>query len=298
MLQKEKIISAGKYLFLAGIALLIIRNNSYPFLIKRSSDILFLLSALCALFVIVRFKDGYQNFLQRKNVLIGLALICFGLTVASLNGYFLDGLTFAKDGLLAVGRFIEVFMILFLVSFFQSFDGNFYKKAALAQLSTLVYLPSFLFLQSDFMKSMYRFELFENWPSNVGYYILVSLTLITVILLEKTKPFKKGFFVFFIIGVFLSAILLWTQTRAAWLGLMASIFLLIFFWAEGNFKKIVAGLALVAIIFYLGFSILQEPIKEGVVAKIFPASDNISTSNDDLKTFAAKEVAGLKYKNK
>ncbi|MBI4085302.1 MAG: O-antigen ligase family protein [Candidatus Liptonbacteria bacterium] len=292
MAIKEKIIVAGKYFFLAGVALLIVRNNSYPFWIKRSSDILFFLSALIALYVILRFKEGYKNFLGNKNVLTGLSLICLGLVLASLGGYFSEGLGFTKEGILTIGRFAEVFAILFLVSFFQTFDGNFYKKAAFAQLSTLVYLPTLILPNADFVIAMYRFKLFENWPSNVGYYLIVSLTCIAVLTLEKIKPLRKTFFAYLAIAVGLSAVLLWTQSRAAWLGLVISLFLLILIWSGGNLKKIISGGFFAFLILLLAFSVLNPLIKTMVSVKIFP--QNVSTPpTENVEVPGLKPVSGI-----
>ncbi len=289
MLFKEKIISVGKYFFLAGVALLIVRNNSYPFFIKRASDILFFVSALIAFFVIVRFRTGYEKFLARKNILIALSLIVLGIVVASLNGYFSEGLVFTKEGLLNIGRFAEVFAILFLVSFFQSFDENFYKKAALAQLSTLVYLPM-LFLQNTKLGiAMYRFQLFENWPSNVGYYLIVSLTCISVFALERTNPFKKSFLVFFATGIGLSAIMLWAQSRASWLGLALSFSMFIFFWAEKNIKKIAFAFLSLILIFAAAFLILTSETKTLILSRISPSFAGMFSQTENTRASAAAQ---------
>jgi len=295
IVPKEKIIVAGKYLFLAGVALLIVRNNSYPFFIKRSSDILFALSAITALYVLFRFRTGYENFIKNKNIIIALLLICSGLIAASLSGYFFDGTSFTKEGILNVGRFSEVFLIIFLVSFFQSFDESFYKKAALAQLSTLAYLPTLFFPHADFIRAMhYRFDLFENWPSNVGYYLIPSFILMAVFLLKKAGSGKKIFALTFAATIGLSAILLWTQTRAAWLGLAAS-FLLFLFLIKPGFKKAAAAAAIAAVIFMAGFSILkfQPRVKDMVVSRVIPASNSPEFFNSDTKELAGKPVSGL-----
>ncbi len=291
---KEKIIVVGKYLFLAGVALLIVRNNSYPFFIKRSSDILFALSAIAALYVIIRFKTGYKDFLSSKKVLIGLSLVSLGLIIASLSGYFFDGTSFTKEGILNIGRFAEVFFIIFLVSFFQSFDGNFYKKAALAQLSTLVYLPTLLFPNADFIIAMYRFNLFENWPSNVGYYLIPSLVLMVVFLFQKTGSDKKSSAFIYTAAVGLSAIILWTQSRASWLGFGVA-FLLFLFLIKPGLKKILATILTATIVFLLGFSVLQlQPqVKNMVITRIFPVADNPEILSNDTKAFAGKPVFGL-----
>lgn len=289
---KEEIILIGRYLFLAGVALLIVRNNSYPFFIKRSSDFLFFLSAIAALYIVFRFKEGYKNFFERKNVLIGLFLICLGLIIASLSGYFYDNLAFTKEGLLNIGRFSEVFIIIFLVSFFQSFDGSFYKKVALAQLSALIYLPTLFFPNADFVIAMYRFNLFENWPSNVGYYLIVSITCIAVLTLKKISPLKKTLFVYYALGIGLSAILLWAQSRAAWLGTVASILLLILFWAEGNYKKITAGVAAAILAFAVSFLFLRSSVQKDVLVRVITQNIDLQSANNHNMP-AQNTTAGL-----
>lgn len=280
MPTKEKIIAAGKYIFLAGVAFLIVRNNSYPFFIKRSSDVLFFLSATLVFYTIFRFKEGYKNFFEHKDIRNALTLIFLGIATASLSGYFLNDLGFTKEGVLNIGRFSEIFIILFLASFFQGLDANFYKKAALAQLSTLIYLPTLLFPNAAFVIAMYRFNLFENWPSNVGYYLIVSITCIAVLAIERIQPFKKTFWIYYALGIGLFAIFLWAQSRASWLGALTSIFLLIIFYAGKNYKKIVASLFLFIFVLTFAFAILRPYVQNAVLARIFSGNIEMPNSTD------------------
>jgi hypothetical protein len=55
--KTDKLIRLGGWLFLGAVALLIVRNNSYAWPVKRASDILFLLSFLSAIIFIFRKKD-------------------------------------------------------------------------------------------------------------------------------------------------------------------------------------------------------------------------------------------------
>lgn len=295
MFSKENFLRGAEFLFLAAVALLIIRNNSYPWPVKRASDILFLLSALIACYFIFRFKEGYKNFFERKNILIALALISLGLIVASLNGYFSDGLTFTKEGMLTVGRFAEVFVILFLISFFQSFDVHFYKKAAFAQLSTLAYLPVpvLVLLSSQSTRNAFltRFQLWENWPSNVGYYLVVSLTLLVVWLLNFSE-FTGRYLIYYAGAVGLFSILIWTESRASWLGLFTGFILLMtfFFLKEKGklflnslgdlLKRSVIILSLIAV----GFLVLPTPVKNGTIQKIYPSINEYIPRQDILNS--------------
>lgn len=270
MLSKEKILRWGEFIFLAGVSFLIIRNNTYPWPVKRASDILLFVSAVIA-FGILSFSKERRLFLGNaavKKVLAGLALIFAGLIIASVSGYFIDGTALDGGGLLEIGRFVETGIIILLIGFFQIKDSQFYKKAALAQLSTLIYLTAFFL--PDLAFSMYRFQLLENWPSNVGYYLIVSLSLLFAFLLKNLERFKKRFFLYCTLVAGLSGILLWTQTRAAWLGIAVSLPLMIFLFFKKDAKKIVSGFSLAVFLPMAGFLMLPAAVKNVVIGRLYP----------------------------
>src|SRR3989344_1350520 len=194
MENKNTILNFGKWTFLLGVALLIVRNNSYPWVIKRSSDILFLVAAILAVFFISRNK-GWREYWQRTSKIVtALALVIAGVFLATAINYGFWGGKIDNEVILSFGRFLEVGVLIGLVGFFQSKDGNFYKKVAVAQLSTLVYLVSlvitkngFIYNQFHFLENfptyVYRFRLFDNFPSSVSYYLIVSLSLLLVLAL-------------------------------------------------------------------------------------------------------------------
>lgn len=286
-MSKNKILAAAKLLFLTAVFLLIVRNNSYPWFIKRSSDILFLVSTIFAAIYLA--GDSQKFFWENRNFkkyLFGLSLIFSGLAVSSFSVFLAEGQKINSGGILEIGRFIEVATIVFLLGIFQSQDKNFYEKASWAQLSTLIYLTAFLL--PNFANAMYRFQLFENWPSNVSYYLIVSLSFIVVQFMEALKNKPRNFFIWYPLAAGLTGILLWTQTRAGWLGAAASIVLIILFISGREPKKIFAGLALAAFLVIFGFSILPLKIKNNVVARIFPqlySSVNLENNafNDTIK---------------
>ncbi len=279
---KTNIIGAGKWLFLAGVSLLIIRNNSYPWPVKRASDILFVLSAIGSIAYLFISKEWRSFISDNKRIFTALVIMFAGLAIASINGQ-LRGVPFGHEGILSVGRFIESALIIILVGFFQKYDASFWKKAALAQLSTLVYIPMLLTSQNNPATLMGRFQLFENWPSNVGYYLVVSLSLLIVFFLKNMRPFKKAFFLYYTSAVFLFGILLWSQSRGSWLAIAAVSAAAIILWnfrpSAGNAqalkinvraKNIFMGIFLVLLMGILGFAVLPGTIKNLVALRFFP----------------------------
>lgn len=279
---KTNILNAGKWLFLIGISLLIIRNNSYPWPVKRASDILFVLSAVGSIAYLFISKE-WRNFISdNKRIFTALGIIFAGLAVASINGQ-LRGVSFEREGILSVGRFIESALIVLLVGFFQRYDASFWKKAALAQLSTLVYIPMLLTPQNNPATLMGRFQLFENWPSNVGYYLVISLSLIIPFFLRNMLPFKKIFFIYYLAAIFLFGLLLWTQSRSSWLAISVISITALIMWnfrpsADGTqtakngarVKSISAGIASILLMGALGFAVLPGTIKNLVVLRFLP----------------------------
>ena len=268
MAKTDKLIRLGGWLFLGAVALLIVRNNSYAWPVKRASDILLLLSFLSAAWFIVRKKDyKFLEVARQKKIFLWMGFMAAGLAAAGLSGYFFYGTSINRDGFLEIGRFAEVFAILLLVGFFQNYDANFYKKIAIAQLSTAAYLVA-LFAPIIFL-AMYRFQLFENWPSNVGYYLIVSLGLIFALLLEYRRRLKWAV-PLYLLAVGYTAIALWAQSRASWLGVFAAIVFMIIIWAEKSWRKILGGLALAATLPVLGFIILPNFIQNNALSRFAP----------------------------
>lgn len=261
------LLKSAKISFLLGVALLIVRNNSYPWPVKRASDILFLLAFIAATGFIFSKKDFsfFKNSLTKK-IFWGLSLIFLGLGIATASGFITDGTTINTSGILNAARLAEVAVILLLVGFFQHHDGSFYKKAAIAQLSTLAYLSIFV-MPNLLYNYAYRFELWENWPSNVGYYLIVSLSLLFIWILKTGWSYRLLPALAFDGG--LAGIMLWTQSRAAWLGIFASAVLTTILWPASWKKKIFYPLIFAAV-FALGIIILPTHARNNTLAEFFP----------------------------
>lgn len=293
---KINFLSAGAWLFLVGISMLVIRDNAYPWPLKRASDILFLLSLVFSTLYILRQKKIY--FFEKpltKKVGAALAVLFFSLAIASLSGFLTEGTTLNAGGALQILRFLEVAALLLLVGLFQHHDSGFYKKAAIAQLATAAYLWVFI-IPNSLHLDMYRFQLWENWPSNVGYYLVVSLSFVFTLLLFHKKRVLATVFLL-LIGTGFSALLLWAQSRAAWLGASAAFLFVIWRWADGkNFREIAAGFLLAAALPIFGFFLLHQNIKNNVLGRFFPELSqrvNIVTSSlpETIKTIYSGRLA-------
>ena len=288
MENKNTVLNFGKWTFLLGVALLIVRNNSYPWIIKRSSDILFLIAAILAVFLISRNREWREYWHKTNKVLTALALVMAGVFLATAIGYGIFGESINRETFLSFGRFLEVGVLLGLIGFFQSRDSGFYKKVAPFQLSTLIYFVVFLLPSREYfylpifkcwfgLDCEYRFMLFDNFPTSVSYYLIVSLALTLVWLLTNFRPFNKKFFIFYLIGMGFSGLILWTQTRASWLSVAIVSFLVVVGWALktaiSNREKIgvlLLGSVVVSSLFLFGFMILPDYAKNGIINRVFP----------------------------
>ena len=286
MSSKKKIFfDFASAIFLIAISLLIIRNNSYPWFIKRSSDILFLLSFLSFSVYILLERKTKEWFSENKRVIFALFLVVIGLAVASVTNYYITGSGIDKEGVLEFGRFIEVGMIILVTVALARADANFVKKVALAQLTTISYLAVLSF-PGILNERMYRFQLFENWPSNVSYYVLVTLSLFVVSMFRSFVLDRKKLFLFYIGCLLFMSILLWTQSRAGWLTIAIVPVVVLLLWvfrpatprvssngAHGGAKKIgliLCGLLLLLSLVPLAYLFLPSYVKTDVLLRIYP----------------------------
>lgn len=295
--MKKTLINLGKVFFILAVALLLIRKSSYPWIIKRSSDVLFLLSFLSCFWCLVTSSDYVRKLKELRNVVKGFVLLIGGLIFASVFAYFADGVLLRADGLLFLGRFLEIGMILFLIWFLQGEDSNFYKKVAIAQLSTVLYIPVIFFNRSDPSVIMSRFQLFENWPSNVSYYLIVSLSLVIVFLLFSPK---KSFLVYFILGVGLFGIMLWTQSRAGLLGFLSGMLVIVLIFSlrarDKKLRRFVMSGFLILVLIVGGFFVLPSKIQNLVVIRFFPQMKSDQNIYSDSHEFTQRMLQDVSQK--
>jgi len=270
----KKILKSAEWVFLAGVFFLIIRNNTYPWPIKRLSDILFALSALGILGYLCFSKEWPRlTSLLRKNAK-GTILIFSGLSLATLISFLRFGVPINGEGILEFGRLMEAIFLVIAIGFFQSYNGNFFKKVIFAQLSTVVYAAAF-FLPKSFLIAgdMGRLRLFENNPANVAYYSFISMTFVLVWLLARNTSMKKRV-VLSALGVLYAGTLLWTQLRGVWVGMAISIIFIIgytayrSFLSKGRFKYIAVASAAVLSLFLLGFTAIPSFPKDLVLLRL------------------------------
>ena len=256
----NRFLKIGEILFLLGIAFLIVRKNTYPWPLKRASDILFLLSLICAL---PQWRKILNIFEKVKTSSI---LLISGLLISSLYAYISLNIKINQESILSLSRFIEAIVILVLIGFYQGQNKNFYKLVALFQLSTLIYLITLAMPKIHTL--MYRFQFLENWPSNIGYYLIPSIIFLLSSFLYKNDKYKK---ILAYIGCSgLIAIILWSQTRAAWLAIFLSVIILLFIWSNKSPSKFALGLLIVGSMTTSGFFILKPDLQSEVLGRISP----------------------------
>lgn len=280
----KRLIQIGQCLFLAGVSFLIIRNNTYPWPVKRASDIFFLLSVICVVFYLTYYKEWRSYFRIVLRSLWGIGFLFFGIALGSALSFFISHRSLETEGLLTLFRFTECAVLLLMVVFFQIHDTRWYRKIAWAQLSTLIYIMVFI-IPNTLYYTQQRFQLFENWPSNVGYYVVVSLALLFVFLLTSSR--SRYLSLGLIMGsVGLTAILLWTASRASWLSFMVISICILGVTTYHSSRKLFTigrGLGIIVLVFITAFLILPQQVKNEVIGRVFP----------DLRTFT--EQSGVSF---
>ena len=304
----------GKLFFIVAIAFLIIRYNGYPWIIKRSSDVLFTVSALLVLFHLIYRRSWHPFWQISRGALTGVLLILGGIFLASSLSYAVDGIKFNSETIIDFGRFLEAGVIAILAAFFQSRDQGFYKKALLAQLSTSVYFLVLVFPRAAFFAdtfAMYRFQVFDNFPSGVGYYLIVSLSLTITFLFasmgrgkhsfglnatsdprvkngfgEEGVGQKRWFWFYYLVATGFTGVIIWTQARGAWLGFLFAATIIVSVWVNktrGKFlMKVIRGGLVVLSILVLGFWILPNYARNEVISRLFYGVRPIIEKNADF----------------
>ena len=272
---KKYCVPLAEICFLAGVALLIVRKNDFPWPLKRASDVLFFASGGLSVFFLLATSQAVNFYHRVRNVILALLLLFAGMAMATLANFLQSGQSVDATGILSISRFLEAGLLVLLPLFFQTHRDNFIAKFAVAQLSTLFYLLVFI-IPNDLHIHMPRFELWENWPSNVSYYVLVSLSFLLVLLLERIYPLRKQTFYLYVPTVGLTGILLWTQSRASWLAFLLigllSLGYVISQSRRGGIRFFFTAVVALALLLPLAFLLLRPITRFEVLTRIFPGA--------------------------
>src|SRR5262249_44334201 len=128
-------------------------------------------------------------------------------------------------------------------------------------------------------RGLERFQLFDNFPSNPGYYLLVTLSffLVMLILSLKEKRYWKTLALY--VGLTgLTGILIWTQSRASWLAFFAASLFMVVASVGQRGTKHPARLAVLLVILLaaalaISFLFLPTIVKVGAILRFFPQID-------------------------
>ncbi|MCR4328856.1 MAG: O-antigen ligase family protein [Patescibacteria group bacterium] len=305
MFTKQRIFAMAEWCFLAAIAFLIVRNNEYPWVLKRASDIFIFISILATL-VAYRIPPRAPLPKFSKTIVWGILLLCGGGALAEIITLASHSASLSGENILEIFRFGEVISILFLSGVLLSRNSLFAKKAAVVQLSTLTYAIVF-FSPDYFATEMYRFQLFENWPSNIGYYLIASITMLFIWWLIAFEEKKRKTAILTYLGtVVLVAIMLWTQSRASWVGITLVLILIMGTWAFRHRANIMSRASItIAILFIiipiLSFAILPCYSRNLVIGRISPDFRAYFLDNEtnicQPDQSAITEITALQQKN-
>ena len=112
--------------------------------------------------------------------------------------------------------------------------------------------------------------------------MIVSLSLLLVLALVSLYPLKKRFFAYFLLGSGLFGILLWTQTRAGWIGFGAAMLVVFWGWilksdqsAITRLKLFLTGGLILVMLMVLGLWALPYYVKNEVINRVFPVRPQI-----------------------
>lgn len=227
--------------------------------------------ALSLLFFIGGILSSPNNWNKLRNILnkkiwLGLGLIFISVIIAGIISWFRYNLAPNAVWLLNIGRVVMPLFTFILVAY-HSQDQKFWRFLWwLLLIMPLIFAP-FIFLPELAYKFQIadglpgRLYLLANYPSTAARFLLISLSFSLAALM-----FKYQSVLMLISSSVITALLFWTQSRAAWLSALA---IMIFNIIAGKRNYLASGLLLI-LITAAGFLILDSRIQTSIITRIWP----------------------------
>lgn len=293
----------NKFVLLLALAALVYRrgNFSVSHIPKPFELIFFLLLILTAIYVLWGKKIKYFFTSIPKDILWATGILIFSILLGWVVGAPLAGiptnlLTVLEFGTCGIG--IAAFL---MVLFYTKNDDKYAKWYLYALLLPNFYLVYYLFSRGlvpyfgIVNDGFFDFTLNPNVLSKI--LLIPSLFFISKSLYDfKNKNWLAMVWSILLSAVFV-AIVFWTLSRAAALSLvMAGVFAwLIFSFIKFDWKKLLGGAVVVAVILAIGFTLVPKISKDAAVTKITETVNTVSNLDEDKSAYVARTPEKFDY---
>jgi hypothetical protein len=243
-----------------------------------------------------------------KKIYLALFIFLFSVGLATLISYLRYGVGFNAEGILNAIRFLIMIITFILFYVFLKEDEIFYKRVWRSFCVSVIFIPFLIFPELAYKLSLVkedgRFYGFLQHPSTASLFFLVALSFFFVLFLKNFYQ-KRGCFclVYFLLTATMASLVLWSQTRAAWLGmisvLIAANYLSIIPLRKKLLGYFLLNTAIIILILILAFTILPSSAKTTLILRIYPQyRQNILEKTDDPRQFSSENLRELIFKIK
>lgn len=285
---KEKIgyvaYKLSAFLSIAGVVMLVWRRNKFlnfgvylPTI--KPSDVLFLIAFILAVIAFI-FSENIRKNKERNDLFLywlkRIVLLFVFFAIGYLWTIAVFGTTPNVSDAVVYGR-IAIGTIVFLLLIFLGFNNFKYNRLIfLSFLSSLVLVP-FIFFPEEWILNLllvvspagYVFLGFQNNTIALGSLVLIPIILLFALFIENTSKRK---YIYWLAATLLIAILLWSGSRAAWLGTFGGMLVILVakFMNTRNKFLLYRGFAAISLAFLMGLIILPTLARNTALVRVFP----------------------------
>ena len=196
---------------------------------------------------------------------------------------------------------MTITFILFYVFFKE--DKIFYKRVWWTFFVPVIFIPLLIFPELAYKFSIVEqdgrfYGLFQN-PSDASLFFLIALSFFFVLFLKNFYQ-KRGYFclAYFLLTVTMASLVLWSQARAAWFGmiggLMMASYLVIIAFRKNLLKNLLLNAVIIILILILAFAILPSSAKIVLILRIFPQYNHyVREKVDDVSQLSSQNLGDL-----
>lgn len=265
-------------LILAAVSLIFRKGLFLQTFIPKPFEFFLLLALISGFFYF--FPKNLNKFkIIDKKIYLALFILLFSVGLATLISYLRYGVGFNTEGVLNAVRFLIMIITFILFYVFFKDDEVFYKRVWLTFLVSAIFIPFLIFPELAYKSSIAgvggRFYGLLQSPADASLFFLIALSFFFVLFLENFYQKRRGFcLAYFLLTVAMASLTLWSQTRAAWLGMVGSLmiagYLVIIAFRKNLLKNLLLNAVMIILILTLSFAILPSSAKIMLILRIFP----------------------------
>lgn len=325
------LVRASKFFLILGAVSLIFRKGQFlESFLPKPFEVFLLFALITTLLYFLLSKNWSKLKIIPKEIYLLPLVFILSAGLATLVSYFKYGVSFNTEGILNVGRILVIVIAFLLISFYLREDKLFYKRLCLALLAPLIFIPFLILPELTYQFSIVgddgRLYGFDEFPSLMAASSIVALAILFALFFENyyssgadilskaryssradissKARYKIHQFlpiVYFFLTAAVAALIFWTQSRGAWLGMIGVLLIIpiltgFSFFKKNIIKHLLISSFLIVLILIIGFLILPSSAKTVVILRIFPQYTHQYISKlhqPDARLFSQQDLSDL-----